>query len=159
MKNLVQAFTDFDQLRNQFGSNLMTIEQNFVSIINRPDDKAVNIILHREKSWHFKRTIISYWTNEPISWKMSKLPNIWSVSLTNSTIIYGLWLRLKRIKLLLRDKKFSDLISWILRFKRSLRWLKISSKTSWLFWLKSSSSFTTWIMKWKEIKKKYQLNT
>ena len=50
MKNLVQAFTDFDQLRNQFGSNLMTIEQNFVSIINRPDDKAVNIILHREKS-------------------------------------------------------------------------------------------------------------
>ena len=25
MKNIVQSFTDFDQLRNEFGSNLMAI--------------------------------------------------------------------------------------------------------------------------------------
>jgi hypothetical protein len=49
LKNIVQAFTDYDQLRNEFGTSLMNLEESFVSIINRPDDKAVIDTLCRVK--------------------------------------------------------------------------------------------------------------
>ena len=51
---------NYTQLRSDFGNNIFQIQQHFMSIINRPDDKAVLLMLFREKYSTFKRTTTNF---------------------------------------------------------------------------------------------------
>jgi len=46
---ITQSFSDYDNLRDDFEKQILGTQQAFVGIINRPDDKAVQIHLFRAR--------------------------------------------------------------------------------------------------------------